>query len=152
MRRGFFVAVSFLVLLFPLLQNVRADAGGGITAEELISDHGKLIEDLVLLGDEIAGLRNAILPMEQSIDEARERLKQISAASTEARQHNRSIKQLEPQLDMYREELSRKLQELNDNLSRLNIVETQLQWEENPVSGSLFRTATRWFQPSEALP
>ncbi len=135
-----------------LSQSLWADSEENTTAEALISDQGKLVEEVVLLGDEITNLRNTITPIQKDIDDSKNQLKKVSSASTTARVHNRKIRELEPQLKMFSEQLTQKLQEFNDKLGQINIVETQLQWEENSVRGSLFKTASRWFQPSEENP
>ena len=132
-----------------LSQSLWADSKENTVAEALVSDQGKLIEEMVLLGDEITDLRNTITPIQKDIEDSKNQLKKVSSASTTARVHNRKIRELEPQLTMFNEQLAQKLQELNDKIDQINIVETQLQWEEDSVRGSLFKTASKWFQPSE---
>ena len=148
MKRRVFKALVFIMSL-AVSQSLWADSKENTTAEALISDQGKLIEEVVLLGDEITNLRNTITPIQKAIEDSKDQLKKVSSASTTARVHNRKIRELEPQLTMFSEQLTQKLQEFNAKLDQINIVETQLQWEEDSVRGSLFKTASKWFQPSE---
>lgn len=148
MKRRVFKALV-LIMSLAFSQSLWADSEENTTAEALISDQGKLVEEVVLLGDEITNLRNTITPIQKDIEDSKNQLKKVSIASTTARIHNRKIRELEPQLKVLRSQLTQKLQEFNDKLEQINIVETQLQWEEDSVRGSLFKTASKWFQPSE---
>ena len=137
MNKGILIVlIAGLIMISP-----RAKAN---PVSHLSQQATNVLEEYVGLRQEVMALQRSVDEMGKNLQDSKDKLKKISIASTTARRCLRLIKKVEPEWVAQSELLKTKLSLLQEKRDSLQMVATELSWQEDSVRGSLLQEVSEF--------